>query len=864
MNNWFRLAAAIIAILYITIAFALSDVIPFNKGPDEGSNLNQIAFIAEKGRISTSLAERADEGAGANQPVLYHLFLAWLSRGLNLDLNEAPQIKIFWDSFRYRAIDVVDDKPWYLLSEDQQWPYYGRILTLHLGRWLSIIINGLTLLVTFRIALELRPQKPWLALAAAGLLAFIPTFIFMSAVLNEDALVAVTSATLLWMLIRIVKWPDRWPPYVVLGLALGVSITTKYTLILAPLEVLLVAAVVARRNGYDWRWWLKRVSVVGCCAIFATSWWFTWNIWYLNEVSTLGWVAGLAKPFFTGGSDRTLARLGYLVSGGSIGESGVPAGQSLGTFSSWLNITFLTFWVISVGGVFAGYPYVFWIVMILLSVVVFGLWRFCRTQTPEWFWVVLLIAHASIFIILPLVRFWSSRRIGETAQGRHILIPAAPAIAILLVWGLAAVVPPRWHRPVFAAVVAAFIGWSGLHLYQMTVNSPPLLPMRTVAQAAEWLPQQANARFGDSIELASYELDPQPAQGRLNLNLAWRSLAAVNENYRLRVAVLNSAGQPVSEWLGYHGAGRLPTLAWEPGDSVFDRLMLPLPNLPAGDYSVQVQLVGVNGQPLPAQPNSGDDSRLELARFSLAESSAFEFDPTGLAVWSSSGPPAELKFRYPGTISIVVASPKIDVQLADAAGQRYSPDSAAGGVFNFVIGPRWPGGEYRLQIDGQSTGPAIAVDNWWPRTFELPAEIETPLHANFADQVYLRGYSLPQKQVRPGEAFPITLYWQSPPDKAPQANFIQFNNLLDASGAPRGGYDRLPLEYYSTLLWAPGEVVVDGYAVPVDADAPPGEVYLDVGFYLVVGEAGVNLPLVVDGQMTGVTSVAIGPIEVLK
>lgn len=51
---------------------------------------------------------------------------------------------------------------------------------------------------------------------------------------------------------------------------------------------------------------------------------------------------------------------------------------------------------------------------------------------------------------------------------------------------------------------------------------------------------------------------------------------------------------------------------------------------------------------------------------------------------------------------------------------------------------------------------------------------------------------------------------------------------------------------------------------PVDADAPPGEVYLDVGFYLVVGEAGVNLPLVVDGQMTDVTSVAIGPIVVLN
>ena len=71
------------------------------------------------------------------------------------------------------------------------------------------------------------------------------------------------------------------------------------------------------------------------------------------------------------------------------------------------------------------------------------------------------------------------------------------------------------------------------------------------------------------------------------------------------------------------------------------------------------------------------------------------------------------------------------------------------------------------------------------------------------------------------------------------------------------------MEYYSTLLWAPGEVVGDGYAVPVDADAPPGEYYLNVGYYLTVGESAVNLPLVVDGEMTDVSSVTIGPVDVV-
>ncbi len=122
------------------------------------------------------------------------------------------------------------------------------------------------------------------------------------------------------------------------------------------------------------------------------------------------------------------------------------------------------------------------------------------------------------------------------------------------------------------------------------------------------------------------------------------------------------------------------------------------------------------------------------------------------------------------------------------------------------------------------------------------------------------GYKLPSKPVKVGEAFPITLYWQALLDMSPQADFTQFNHLHDSQGTLRGGYDRRPLENYSTLLWAPGEAV---NAVPVDADTPPGEYYLDVGYYLTVGESVVNLPLVVDGQRTDMNSVTIGPIEVV-
>ncbi|RMF05649.1 MAG: hypothetical protein D6768_00865, partial [Chloroflexi bacterium] len=341
------------------------------------------------------------------------------------------------------------------------------------------------------------------------------------------------------------------------------------------------------------------------------------------------------------------------------------------------------------------------------------------------------------------------------------------------------------------------------------------------------------------------------------------------ENDRLRVALLNSAGQTVSLWTGYSGGGRIPTLAWDAGDSVFDRLALPLPNLPPGEYRVQVQLLNPFDQPLPvAAAGSPTADAFTLPPFFLADPAVFAWpaknDTMRWAVWAADGPanPADAVFRYPGTISVVTDGAAA-VSLVGPDGQVWPPAESEGGVNSFVIGPRWQSGRYRVQIDGQPAGEPLAVENWQPRRFDIPAEIESPLAANFADQVHLLGYSLPQRAVKAGEAFPITLVWQAPAGHAPQANFIQFNNLLGPDGRLHGGYERRPLEYYSTLLWAPGEVVVDGYAVPVDADAPPGQYRLDVGFYLTVGEAAVNLPLVENGKMTDVTSVTIGPVEVV-
>ena len=899
IDRWFggRLPLAILVIIlviYVAFALTFSQVTPFNKGPDEGINLDYMTFIVANNRLPITYAERELVGPKANWPALYHVMSVGLGKIFGVDVERPPTIKIFWDSFRYRAIDVETDQPWYLLTEDQAWPYYNTILILHLGRWLSVFFSTLTLLLIYFTVIEILPRHYWLAIGAVALLGFIPMYIFIGSVLNEDALVACLATLYFWLLVRIIKWPRQTWRYWGLGLVMGLSVTAKYTTIILPLEVLIIFAIIVRHHGFSWLWWVKRVAIVGISSMLAAAWWFGWNFWFLNEIETLGLFGGLLRPLLTGGTDVTMARLGNIFTGGQIGLAELPQDVQVGTFLGWVRATFFSFWAVGIGGVTPLFPDAFYGVGLLIVVSIIGLGRRWRMDLSSRPWLMLLTFHTLIFFIAPLVRFWLSRRLGQTAQGRHVLIPAAACVALLLAWGVATAMPRRWQRLVLALVAASFIGWTGLHIQRMATFAPPLLPLRTVAQAADWLSNPVNVRFGESVALTSYALEPQPTQNQLALNLAWHALGYANENYRLKVKLIDIRGETTSHWLGYHAQGRVPTLAWDPGDVVFDRLILPLPAQPASDYIIQIELLSNSGPlQITSTGEQGDsitwtENVLSLAPVSIPETGALSLaknvaiigdalpspHPINFDLWRSNGPikpNTQPTYRYPATISVLTESADLLVNLMDETGRTWFPTASEANIHTFIIGPQWRSGDYYLQFvqhaentpEAQAiTEPVLRVENWWSREFKVP-DIPVPMEANFADQINFLGYKLPQDQVKAGEAFPITLYWQAPLDKSPQAEFTQFNNLLDSNGQLRGGYDRQPLEYYNTLLWAPGEVVADGYAISVDADAPPGEYYLDVGYYLLVGESAVNLPLVVEGQMTEVSSVTIGPITVV-
>ncbi len=424
--------------------------------------------------------------------------------------------------------------------------------------------------------------------------------------------------------------------------------------------------------------------------------------------------------------------------------------------------------------------------------------------------------------------------------------------------------------------------WSLFQLIYMALTYPPPLPVQTSTFDPAAIPQALEHHFGDDIHLLGYDFAPDPEQALARLTLYWRSMKPVQENYRIQVQLIDPSGQPRFTWLSHPLNGRYPTRAWDKGDVIRDELPLPLAAMSPNFYTIQVNLLHeAEDTPLVGEP-------LTLVQFDLPVKPAIAntstlAEPTGQMVdyrlWSDNTPAhyrqtLALSWAYRGhEANEAGSSQHLTWTLLGPDQAPRLPVATGDATAIFMVGADWPSGDYRLQVqndlDRGQTEPVLTVANDF-RRFDLPPDLTgqagwTPVEASFAGpqglpQVKLLGYILPTRRVEPGAGLPLTLYWQS---LAPVlGDYVVFDVLLDENQQVYGGYDRLPREYYSTILWAEGEVVEDGFIVPVSPEAPPGVYHVRIGLYTLATGSPISLPLIQAGQPIDETSVVIGPIKV--
>lgn len=171
------------------------------------------------------------------------------------------------------------------------------------------------------------------------------------------------------------------------------------------------------------------------------------------------------------------------------------------------------------------------------------------------------------------------------------------------------------------------------------------------------------------------------------------------------------------------------------------------------------------------------------------------------------------------------------------------------GMFDLATGERLPA------ADGAGSRIEFALVD---RLKVIGPEAEIPssaarLDSNFGDQINLVGYEL--GAARPGQALPITLYWQARSEI--RADYTVFLHLLNAVGEIVAQADSPPqVGLYPTHWWDAGERVADARNVPLPPDLPAGLYRVLVGLYL--PETGERLPLV----GSGADSVALPAFEI--
>jgi hypothetical protein len=870
----------VIVVVFFLLGITNSILLPLHKAPDEIAHFQYARFIAQTGSLPTTYDEREQAGYLSFWPPLYHVSVAALAGWSTTD--SPPYLKFAWESPRFELVQVLLDTKRLANTEDELWPYRGDVLMWHLGRLVALMFGVGTIVVAYFTALEIRPKNYRLAVRSAAIIAFVPAFVFISSVMSYESLVGFSTALYFFVLVKIVSGDTRLRNFIVLGLLMGVSVTTKYSTVVLPLEVVAVFLYLALNSSKSWFVWLKWLVITAVAAIVASGWWFAFLVLFFNEIEQYGPVIGVLKPIIAGGIDASQNYVASILTGVEVS----PIEETYfvtDPWYAWVWTMYRSLFAVDIKGYSLGLSVAVFI-GVYVALAVAGLFLTWRYQAHKRKWVLLLLFHAGLFFLIPLLRFSIQGNISWTAQGRHVLFPVASVLPLLFIYGWDSCLTKRTQRLLALILVAGLLTWNVSQLIRVTDNYHnfhTLLPVKTTADVGQSIENLVEESFGDRLRLIGYNDAVQPTQNELELAFFWQSPAYPDEDYRVAVR-LTQDDETFLNYSVYPTNVRYPTRVWESWETIRDDIWLPLSDIPPGAYRLELQVCSSEG-PLLA----GNDEWLTLNEITVPVPTPIQPDIPfsvsvedrvvidGITVLQAEQyrrlnlfeyrPRMQIPFVWQGRYD---PTERVEWLLVGPQNQVYPSVQVLDHFGYFSVGPDWPEGEYRLRaeiwrdgsvIASQETSPVVRVVNETPRLL-TPPQIAHPVGANFDNKIRLLGYNLPVRSLSAGEGVPVTLYWQGL--RTMGRDYTVFVKLLDAQQQVWASVDRLPADGYSTIYWLEDEVVIDGFELPVDSTVPDGVYWFNVGLYEEVDQAAVSLPLVIDDQQTDVTSVTFGPVKI--
>jgi len=615
----------------------------------------------------------------------------------------------------------------------EHFPWRGSILALHIARFFSVFLGGVTVYAVYRTLRILLGEGR--ALLGAAFVACIPQFLFISAAASNDNAINAVAALVIWWLVGVAR--GMWhvagdtlphsqftihyspftisPPFLpspfhllTLGLLLGLALLAKLSsLALVGLAGLVILWLAWRARS--WRLVWNAALWSGVPALLIAGWWYirnwrlygdilAWNVWEANillRVIPADW--------------RVI-----------VGELGSLERSFWGLFG-WLNLPYPE-WI------YTGFRGVELVLLVgLLVGVLRAAYSVSRRNDT---------AHSqfsipnSQFSIIPL--FWlfllllswlNFMRVAPAAQGRY-FFPAAAALGLLFVWGM-----DGWGKRIgprlgWGIVTGLFVLSAATPLWLIDpAYRPPEMPQ---AQASETL-----AVFGadnPQIKLVAASATPESLRPGDNatIRLAWLSRAPVATDYSIFLHLVDEAGLTIAQLDTMPGGGLRPTSGWEVGGVLWEEYAVAIPETAYTPNSAQWE-VGLydhrTEQRLPLLHPAGDSYSFGAAHLEANDGElpnpldvrfadnisliGYQFDQrvlrpgdemTVTLYWEARGPVAEVYSIFAHIL---------DESLTMHGGQDVGPSPAtvewqAGvvvkSVHTFPVSPDAPLGLYRFEI----------------------------------------------------------------------------------------------------------------------------------------------------------------------
>ena len=641
LSHVWALAYALVITAFVGSAGAISVVVPAFEAPDEPSHFGYVRHVVDN-RAIPSLLTQTSAANEAGQPPLYYVVAASASLLAGDWTASATRLPTWEDSNdlfdvvpRFREGADSDNRSLFAHRSEEGWPFRDDALALHIARLVSTAFGALAVVATILTARELWPARPGLALAAGALLALNPQFIFISGVASNDSAAAGTASLTLLLLLRAMRRGLTRARAATIGLALGLALLAKLSLLaLVPIVGLGVAvAAGGLERGAVRRLWAARwrVVVLASTTALVSGWWYVGNLASYGDPTA--WEPMLAAQ------------------GQMIRPLSIPAWSAVAQLFAARDTYWATFGWTNV--VVERRLYV--AADLVLALAILGLGASTVVAVRRHLRSAWSVGGASAHLArIGILALWTLAvsaslvrwvQINEAAAQGRLMFPAAGAIAILIALGLTAMAPRRVEWVVGLVLVAGLVGLGQDTFREGIVDAyEHPRPVALSEQSGESI-ERLDVACDCGISLIGYRYAhlPLTSDDTLVVELLWRSddrsTRYRDQNWSFDVGLRDPAGDELAKRIGWPGGGKLATTATELGAVHRERIELPLPRTRsapgAGTVSVKLyatrdgfaqgNLSGPDGEPLgdsvalgrfrwPAEPvDPGSAHRLNAA-----------------------------------------------------------------------------------------------------------------------------------------------------------------------------------------------------------------------------------------------------------